>query len=212
MGKVHGNLLMKNFLNKKIELINATENIFIDFFKRMLSKNFVAFFKKDSFFKNFNINNSLIEKALHVANSQNGPVHINAPFSEPLYETVEEDSDEVEMIKIKKGESTVSLASSIIKKWHSSKRKMILVGVNAPDSVKQVYLDLIGEDPSIVVLTETTSNLHHSNFFPSIDQLISPLDATDYEALRPEILLTFGGMVVSKKIKTFFLSIRFSLS
>ena len=158
---------------------------------------------KKSFLKSYKDNDSSINKALYVALTANGPVHINAPFSEPLYETVEEDSDEVEMIKIKKSESTVSLASSIIKKWHSSKRKMILVGVNAPDSVKQVYLDLIGEDPSIVVLTETTSNLHHSNFFPSIDQLISPLDATDYEALRPEILLTFGGMVVSKKIKTF---------
>ena len=55
---------------------------------------------------------------------------------------------------------------------------MILVGVNSPESVKQIYLDLIGEDPSIVVLTETTSNLHHSNFFPSIDPLITPLDAT----------------------------------
>ena len=49
--KLFSKFLTNGFLNKKIELINATENIFIDFFKRMLSKNFVAFFKKDSFFK-----------------------------------------------------------------------------------------------------------------------------------------------------------------
>jgi len=158
---------------------------------------------KKSFLKSFKDNDSIINKALEVAHTAKGPVHINAPFSEPLYETIEGGSDEVEVIEIKKSESIVSLSKSVIKKWHSSKRKMILVGVNAPESVKQVFLDLIGKDPSVVVLTETTSNLHHSNFFPSIDQLISPLDATDYEALRPEILLTFGGMVVSKKIKTF---------
>ena len=158
---------------------------------------------KKSFFKSFKYNDSLINKALEVAYTAKGPVHVNVRFSEPLYETIETDNDQVEVFKINKNESKVSLPCSIIKKWHTSKRKMILVGVNSPESIKQIYLDLIGEDPSIVVLTETTSNLHHSNFFPSIDQLITPLDATDYEALQPEILLTFGGMVVSKKIKTF---------
>jgi len=158
---------------------------------------------KKSFFKSFKNNDSLINKALEVAYTAKGPVHVNVRFSEPLYETIETDNDQVEVFKINKNESKVSLPSSIIKKWHTSKRKMILVGVNSPESIKQIYLDLIGEDPSIVVLTETTSNLHHSNFFPSIDPLITPLDAMDYEALQPEILLTFGGMVVSKKIKTF---------
>ena len=158
---------------------------------------------KKSFFKSFKNNDSLINKALEVAYTAKGPVHVNVRFSEPLYETIETDNDQVEVFKINKNESKVSLPSSIIKKWHTSKRKMILVGVNSPESIKQIYLDLIGEDPSIVVLTETTSNLHHSNFFPSIDPLITPLDTMDYEALQPEILLTFGGMVVSKKIKTF---------
>ena len=58
---------------------------------------------------------------------------------------------------------------------------MILVGVNPPNSVQEMYLKLIAEDPSVIVLTETTSNLHHPNFFASIDQLITPLDATDFE-------------------------------
>ena len=158
---------------------------------------------KKSFFKSFKNNDSLINRALEVAYTAKGPVHVNVRFSEPLYETIETDNDQVEVFKINKNElkESLSLPSSIIKKWHTSKRKMILVGVNPPESVKQIYLDLIGEDPSIVVLTETTSNLHHSNFFPSIDPLITPLDAMDYEALQPEILLTFGGMVVSKKLK-----------
>src|SRR5690606_7563551 len=56
--------------------------------------------------------------------------------------------------------------------------------------------------------TETTSNIHHSNFFPNIDKIIAPLEfsqdvASYYKELQPEVLLTFGGMVVSKKIKAF---------
>ena len=158
---------------------------------------------KKSFIKSFKDNDSLITKALKFAYTAKGPVHINAPFSDPLYETVEVLNADFDVNLSCTIEPSVSLPKSLIKKWHSSKKKMILVGVNTPESIKQSYLDLIGEDPSIVVLTETTSNLHQSNFFSSIDQLITPLDATDFEALQPEILLTFGGMVVSKKIKTF---------
>jgi len=61
----------------------------------------------------------------------------------------------------------------------------------------------LSKDPSVLILTETTSNIEGDNVINSIDQLIFPLDADDYEALRPEILLTFGGMVVSKKVKEF---------
>jgi len=158
---------------------------------------------KKSFIKSFKDNDSLITKALKFSYTAKGPVHINAPFSDPLYETVEVLKADFDVNLSCTIEPSVSLPKSLIKKWHSSKKKMILVGVNTPESIKQSYLDLIGEDPSIVVLTETTSNLYQSNFFSSIDQLITPLDATDFEALKPEILLTFGGMVVSKKIKTF---------
>jgi len=52
-------------------------------------------------------------------------------------------------------------------------------------------------------MTETTSNLHHNRFIPSIDKLIADLDDTEFEALKPDIMLTFGGLIVSKKIKRF---------
>src|SRR5690606_7419565 len=38
----------------------------------------------------------------------------------------------------------------------------------------------------------------------NIDTIITPFDDAAFKALRPEILLTFGGMIVSKRIKAFF--------
>jgi len=158
---------------------------------------------KKPFLKAIKNNDSLIEKALQISKTEHGPIHINVPFAEPLYDTVEEFTSDPNPAKIKINNPSFSLSKTDLKKWHSSKRKMILVGVNPPKSVQEIYLKLIAEDPSVIVLTETTSNLHHPNFFASIDQLITPLDATDFETLQPDILLTFGGMIVSKKIKTF---------
>ena len=55
----------------------------------------------------------------------------------------------------------------------------------------------------MLLFTETTSNVHHYKAIPSIDQLISKLSHEQFIELQPELLMTFGGMVVSKKIKAF---------
>ncbi|MBL4663152.1 MAG: 2-succinyl-5-enolpyruvyl-6-hydroxy-3-cyclohexene-1-carboxylic-acid synthase [Flavobacteriaceae bacterium] len=145
-----------------------------------------------------------INTALNKALTDNGPVHINVPFSEPLYGFVDKLT-----VSPKNIPPSIELATfdteldSFISNWNAAKRKMILVGVLTPNSIEQEYLNMLGEDESVIVLTETTSNLHHPNFFPAIDQLIAPLENNQFSDLQPDLLLTFGGMVVSKKIKAF---------
>ena len=78
----------------------------------------------------------------------------------------------------------------------------------APGAILPRLLDQLAADPSVLVFTETTSNLHHPKFFPSIDSMIAPLERSPssearFRELQPDLLLTFGGMVVSKKIKQF---------
>ena len=145
----------------------------------------------------------LINKALDTASRMMGPVHINVPFEEPLYDTVPEPLSL--NISFKKDIKTAYfyLSPSFQKTWQNAKRKLVLVGVNPPNSLDSAVIDQLANDPSVIVLTETTSNLHHSNFFPFIDQLIAPLNEEGYEALQPDLLLTFGGLIISKKIKAF---------
>ena len=82
---------------------------------------------------------------------------------------------------------------------------MILVGVLPPNSLEARFIEFLSEDKSVIVFTETTSNLHHSHFFPGIDKIIAPIekDSDQLKSLQPELLLTFGGMIISKKIKAF---------
>lgn len=146
-----------------------------------------------------------INHALNIAKAQSGPVHINVPFHEPLYDKVSFPTTFPENILIENTIHTISeeLLPKMIKNWNRAKKKMVLIGVNKPNVLDNKWLDTLANDPSVLVLTETTSNIHHHSHINSIDQLISSLNKEELESLRPDILLTLGGLVVSKKIKTF---------
>lgn len=149
------------------------------------------------------INDQLIQEAIAISAAKKGPVHINAPFEEPLYETILEPTY---FPTVQSNERTVAnfvLASEYKKQWDNSKKKLVLVGELLPNAIEQRFLDYLGNDSSVVVLTEKTSNLHHESFIDQIDTLITPFAEEDFENFQPEILLTFGGMVVSKRIKSF---------
>ena len=147
-----------------------------------------------------------LNRALNTAIEEQLPVHINVPFEEPLYLTTEEQYPFENIVaEIKNPIINEDKATNFVKHWNSSAKKMVLVGVLTPNSVESQYVEWLAKDPSVVVLTETTSNLHHSHFIPYIDKLLTytEKDPTLKEALRPDLLLTFGGLVVSKKIKQF---------
>lgn len=150
-------------------------------------------------------NDLKINKAIETAILQKGPVHINAPFEEPLYETVETLSVTSKITHSEEiiGTKIIENIADFVSVWNSAKKKLIVVGVNEANSIDQEVIENLANDPSIVVLTETTSNLHHPNFINSIDTLITPFEEVDFKAFQPEILITFGGMIVSKRIKAF---------
>ncbi|UTN03033.1 2-succinyl-5-enolpyruvyl-6-hydroxy-3-cyclohexene-1-carboxylic-acid synthase [Flavobacterium bizetiae] len=151
-------------------------------------------------------NDLKINKAIEAAILKKGPVHINAPFEEPLYETVSELSVEPKITHSEEilGTKIIENIEDVVTVWNTSKRKLILIGgINEANSVSSEILENFAKDPSIVVLTETTSNLHDPSFINSIDSLITPFDDFDFKELEPEVLITFGGMIVSKRIKAF---------
>ena len=150
-------------------------------------------------------NEDEINTAINFANLNKGPVHINAPFDEPLYDMVDVLSVSPKAIPSKEPVEVLDNATiqQCIQHWNKATKKMILVGVNSPNGINQKWLNFLAKDDSVIVLTETTSNLNHPSFFPSIDTLIAPLNEDQKEQLQPEILFTFGGLVVSKKIKQF---------
>ncbi len=158
-------------------------------------------------------NAALIRNALKIAQEQSGPVHINIPLDEPLYDTVPELYDYMEFVFEEKQEAKYSLLDEeplevaalekYAEQWNHAEKKMVLVGSNYPDALLDTQIAHLLKDPSVLVFTETISNIHHTDCIGRIDQMISPLTEKEFEILRPDILLTFGGMIVSKKVKQF---------
>jgi len=155
-------------------------------------------------------NEKEIAKAISVAFEEKYPVHINVPFEEPLYGRVEEPSVQIQDkgTDIKKDASLSENWEELAEMWQNSPRKMVLVGVNQPNALETEILESLAKDPNTLLFTETTSNLHHPQFFESIDSIIAPIEKSKnreelFQKLQPELLVTFGGLIVSKKIKAF---------
>lgn len=151
-------------------------------------------------------NDTLIHNAIYTAVLKKGPVHINAPFEEPLYDIVSELSVSPKAIEQPKQESVVINWDFLQSSWDKAAKKLILIGVQDQNVIPEHIIQQWNLDPSIVVLTEVTSNIRTSNFINSIDSLITSFTDAEFKMLQPDILISIGGMVVSKRIKKFFRS------
>lgn len=147
-------------------------------------------------------NFSIIKKAIEVCFEKQGPVHINIPLEEPLYNMVSE------LPNFKPVEKTIreniyELPPNLVADWNTSKRIMILVGTRDYSEELEMQLTQLVKNHSVVVLKEANSNLKHDKFFAHIDRYIFNFNDADYKTYAPDLLITVGQNVVSKKVKQF---------
>jgi 2-succinyl-5-enolpyruvyl-6-hydroxy-3-cyclohexene-1-carboxylate synthase len=131
-----------------------------------------------------------------------GPVHLNFPLRESLYKTVEA----VEPVKtIERVYSTPFLEDGILKELGSTiaskKKVMVLVGQFSHDSTLIDSLENFSKLENVIFLTESHSGLDNEGFIGCIDRYIMTMSEKELEEFRPELLITIGTNIISRKIK-----------
>jgi 2-succinyl-5-enolpyruvyl-6-hydroxy-3-cyclohexene-1-carboxylate synthase len=128
-----------------------------------------------------------------------GPVHINVPLVEPLYENLEEE------IVIENLEKPLNIFGdfdnkNIIDALHQTQKRVIIIGQNLPDLKLLATLKILAKK-DFAILADVVSNQHESSVLKQFDFLVSQANIETLQVLEPDFIISLGGPVLSKALK-----------
>lgn len=160
--------------------------------------------------------NRVVNDAIMTSNNgRKAPVHINIQIDEPLNKTItiEQSSPRYINMPIISRALSESFINTELYSKIQNKRILIIAGfqncengnwvVNSNSSNANDFENFITRHQNIVLFSESISNINISHSIQNIDRVLSSLSDAEKSALRPEIVITFGGALVSRLIKQY---------
>ena len=144
-----------------------------------------------------------IEKAFSKAlANKKGPVQINTPFEEPLYE-LEEINLQTEIARNNEFIDDDINFDELIQVWNSSEKILIIAGTMQPDEKLNRIISNLIENKNAVVIAPSYSNLQHEKIIGIPEIIFNTLSKNAKQKLKPDLLISIGGSIVSKATKLF---------
>jgi 2-succinyl-5-enolpyruvyl-6-hydroxy-3-cyclohexene-1-carboxylate synthase len=140
------------------------------------------------------LSDRIVNEAINIAILNQGPVHVNVPLKEPLNRQVDVHHEEKLKIIASPQPSPKEREFSIS---HDVFEKIMILGGNGIFQFSNFL-----NSHNFLILSEITCNLNVPSF-KNIDALITSIPEDEAENYRPDLLITFGGAIVSKKLKEF---------
>lgn len=144
------------------------------------------------------------EALLELNHHGKGPVHINIPISEPLFRFTTEELPEVRVITRYQGLNVYDREyNTLIERLNKYNKRMIIAGqMNLIYLFEKKYTKLLYKH--FAWLTEHTGNKTVPGIpIKNFDAALYALPDEMQEKMVPELLVTYGGHVVSKRLKSF---------
>ena len=144
------------------------------------------------------------EALLALTHGSPGPVHLNIPLREPLYEEENHALPHPRVIQ----RSVVSTQMGeeawqvLLGEWEEVSQVLILVGMYPYIPHLSQALEQFAESSTAVVLADWVSGLSGKLVFHDIDRTLAGINM-QAEAFQPDLVISYGHGVVSKHIKRF---------
>lgn len=140
---------------------------------------------------------------LEALNGRRAPVHINIRLDAPLnlMEQYEPGRSRVINMLRPKDELTTAEARQLGALIASPRKVLIIIGFMQPDARLNKALAKLARIPNVAVMTESIANLHSPLFIDRIDATLSSMEGEDFINLRPDVVITAGGALVSRFVK-----------
>lgn len=151
------------------------------------------------------VNRTLNEALLKAKEGKAGPVHINVQLSDPLGEIT--DTDRINERDVVQISASDTLSPNILKKLAidaAGSKVMLIAGFINPDHNLDKAVRIFSGYPNVVVMTETLANLHDPQPLSTmIDAVLCDMSEEQKEAMRPDIVISMGGALVSRMLKQY---------
>lgn len=143
------------------------------------------------------INDALID----AVSGRQGPVHINIRLDVPLGGLAEMNANNLKISAITPRQALPMDEVRAIADELQGKKVLVVGGFMPPDKTLSRALARMASLPSFAVMHEAQSNVHGRNMIGQIDRTLSNLSAQERIEMMPDVVITFGGALVSRFIK-----------
>lgn len=133
-----------------------------------------------------------------------GPVHINVRLGEPLSGKRVCSHQPQRIIGMLASDMVADrMKVKAIGEVVAESRVMFVAGFMPPDSRLQKAVTEFCSLPNVVAMTETLSNLHIKGHSCDIDAVLTAYPEETLDSLAPDLVITVGGSLVSRKLKEY---------
>lgn len=138
-----------------------------------------------------------------------GPVHINFPLDNPLGEMMDITPDLATTVRIIDMPATLRLLPKPeierLASFLADKKVLLTAGFLPPSDALQKALTAFELLPNVAIAAEPLSNLHFPEFHYCymVDSLLARASEDTLWELRPDVVISIGGALVSRMLKDF---------